>query len=214
MTTVPPIVHVVDDDASFRTAIARLLSASGYQVALYGSASELLEKLPGGAPGCILLDVKMSGLDGPQLQERLGEIGHKLPIVFLTGHGDVPTSVRAIKAGAEDFLTKPVTKEDLLAAIERALNRYEEIRDHDSRIAALRSLVSRLTPREKEVFAMVVRGKLNKQIAHELDIAERTIKAHRQQVMEKCEVQTLAELVLIAERLGVLSSPRCNNGQP
>jgi FixJ family two-component response regulator len=213
MTTVPPIVHVVDDDATFRTAIARLLGASGYQVALYGSASELLEKLPGGAPGCILLDVKMSGLDGPQLQERLGEIGHKLPIVFLTGHGDVPTSVRAIKAGAEDFLTKPVPKEDLLAAIERALNRYEEIRDHDSRIAALRSLVSRLTPREKEVFALVVRGKLNKQIAYELDIAERTIKAHRQQVMEKCEVQTFSELVVIAERLGILSSPRGNNGQ-
>jgi FixJ family two-component response regulator len=214
MTTVPPIVHVVDDDASFRTAIARLLGASGYRVALYGSASELLEKLPGGAPGCILLDVKMSGLDGPQLQGRLGEIGHKLPIVFLTGHGDVPTSVGAIKAGAEDFLTKPVLKEDLLAAIERTLNHYEEIRDHDSRIAALHSLVSRLTPREKEVFALVVRGKLNKQIPHELNIAERTIKAHRQQVMEKCEVQTLAELVLIAERLGILSSPNGNSSQP
>jgi FixJ family two-component response regulator len=214
MTTVPPIVHVVDDDASFRTAIARLLGASGYQVALYGSASELLEKLPGGAPGCILLDVKMSGLNGPQLQERLGELGHKLPIVFLTGHGDVPTSVRAIKAGAEDFLTKPVPKKELLAAIERALNHYAEIRDQDSRIAALRSLVSRFTPREKEVFALVVRGKLNKQIAHDLNIAERTIKAHRQQVMEKCEVQTLAELVLIAERLGVLSSPHSNNNQP
>jgi FixJ family two-component response regulator len=214
MTTAPPVVHVVDDDASFRTAIARLLDASGYQVALYGSASELLERLPGGAPGCILLDVKMSGLNGPQLQERLGEIGHKLPIVFLTGHGDVPTSVRAIKAGAEDFLTKPVSKKDLFDAIERALSRYEEIRDHDSRIAALQSLVARLTPREKEVFALVVRGKLNKQIAHELDIAERTIKAHRQQVMEKCEVQTLAELVLIAERLGILSSPQGRNGEP
>jgi FixJ family two-component response regulator len=213
MTTAPPIVHVVDDDASFRTAIARLLGASGYQVALYGSASELLERLPGGASGCILLDVKMSGLNGPQLQQRLGEIGLKLPIVFVTGHGDVPTSVRAIKAGAEDFLTKPVPKKDLLAAIERALNHYEEIRGHDSRIAALQSLVSRLTPREKEVFALVVRGKLNKQIAHELNIAERTIKAHRQQVMEKCEVQTLAELVLIAERLGILSPQNGNNSQ-
>jgi FixJ family two-component response regulator len=214
MTTAPPIVHVVDDDAAFRTAIARLLGASGYQVALYGSASELLERIPGGAPGCILLDVKMSGLNGPQLQERLGELGHKLPIVFLTGHGDVPTSVRAIKAGAEDFLTKPVPKKELLAAIERALDHYAEIRDHDSRIAALRALISRLTPREREVFALVVRGKLNKQIAHELNIAERTIKAHRQQVMEKCEVQTLAELVLIAERLGILSSPNGNDSQP
>src|SRR6266851_45766 len=122
VTPAPPIVHVVDDDPSFRAAIARLLRASGYQVTLYGSASELLEKLPGSAPGCILLDVKMSGLNGPQLQERLGEIGHKLPIVFLTGHGDVPTSVRAIKAGAEDFLIKPVPQKELLAAIERALS--------------------------------------------------------------------------------------------
>src|SRR3984893_11628930 len=210
MTVAPPIVHVVDADAPFRSAIARLLGASVYQVALDGSASELLEKLPDGDPGCILLDVKMSGFSGPQLQDRLCELGHRLPIVFLTGHGDVPTSVRAIKAGAEDFLTKPVPKKNLLAAIERALNRYGEMRDHDGRIAALRSLVSRLTPREKEVFALVVRGKLNKQIAHELEIAERTIKAHRQQVMEKCEVQTLAELVLIAERLGILSSPPGN----
>jgi FixJ family two-component response regulator len=213
MTTAPPFVHVVDDDASFRTAIARLLVACGYQVALYDSASELLEKLPCSAPGCILLDVRMSGLSGPQLQDRLGELGYRLPIIFLTGYGDVPTSVRAIKAGAEDFLIKPVAKKNLLSAIERALTHYEEMRDHDSRIAALRSLVSSLTPREKEVFALVVRGKLNKQIAHELDIAERTIKAHRQQVMEKCEVQTLAELVLIAERLGILSSPQSNDSQ-
>ena len=215
MTAVPPpIVHVVDDDAAFRAAIARLLGASGYQVVLYGSASELLEKLPGGEAGCILLDVKMSGLNGPQLQERLGELGHRLPIVFLTGYGDVPTSVRAIKAGAEDFLTKPVLKKELLAAIERALNHCREMRDHDSRIAALRSLVARLTPRESEVFALVVRGMLNKQIAHKLGAAERTIKAHRQQVMEKCEVQTLAELVLIAERLGILSSQHAHNSQP
>jgi len=199
-----PIVHVVDDDAAFRAAIARLLGASGYEVALYESAGDLLERLPGGAPGCILLDVKMSGLNGPELQERLREIGHRLPIVFLTGYGDVPTSVRAIKAGAEDFLTKPVPKKDLLAAIERALSRYEKLHDQDRRTAALQSLVSRLTAREGEVFFLVVRGKLNKQIAHELDIAERTVKAHRQQVMEKCEVQTLAELVLIAERLGML----------
>ena len=212
MTTAPPFVHVVDDDASFRTAIARLLVACGYQVALYDSASELLEKLPCGAPGCILLDVRMSGLSGPQLQDRLGELGYRLPIIFLTGYGDVPTSVRAIKAGAEDFLIKPVAKKNLLSAIERALTRYEEMRDHDSRIAALRSLVSRLTPREREVFAPVVCGRLNKQIAHELGTAERTIKAHRQQVMEKYKVQSPAEIVLIAERLAMLPSPR-GNGQ-
>jgi FixJ family two-component response regulator len=173
VTTSPPIVHVVDDDASFRAAIARLLVASGYQVTLYDSASELLESLPGGEPGCILLDVKMSGLNGPQLQERLGQLGHKLPIVFLTGYGDIGTSVRAIKAGAEDFLTKPVPKKELLAAIERALNRYEEVRKYDNRIAILRSLVSRLTPREYEVFALVVRGMPNKQIAHRLGVSLR-----------------------------------------
>jgi FixJ family two-component response regulator len=210
MMAAPPIVHVVDDDAAFRVAVARLLCASGYQVELYSSASELLEKLPGGEPGCILLDVKMSGLSGPQLQDRLGELGYRLPIVFLTGHGDVPTSVRAIKTGADDFLTKPAPKKDLLAAIERALARYEEMRDRNSRIAALQSLVLSLTPREREVFALVVRGKLNKQIAHELGTAERTIKAHRQQVMEKCKVQSLAELVLIAERLGMLLAPHGN----
>jgi FixJ family two-component response regulator len=210
MMAAPPIVHVVDDDAAFRAAVARLLCASGYQVELYSSASELLEKLPGGEPGCILLDVKMSGLSGPQLQDRLGELGYRLPIVFLTGHGDVPTSVRAIKTGADDFLTKPAPKKDLLAAIERALARYEEMRDRNSWIAALQSLVLSLTPREREVFALVVRGKLNKQIAHELGTAERTIKAHRQQVMEKCKVQSLAELVLIAERLGMLLAPHGN----
>jgi FixJ family two-component response regulator len=181
--TTSPVIHVVDDDASFRTSIARLLGASGYQVALYGSASELL-----------------------------GELGYRLPIVFLTGYGDVATTVRAIKAGAEDFLTKPVPKKDLLAAIERALNRHQETRDRDGRIAALRLLVSRLTPRESEVFAMVVRGMLNKQIAHELGVAERTVKAHRQQVMEKCEVQSFAELVLLAERLGMAPSPTSRNG--
>jgi FixJ family two-component response regulator len=207
MTTAPPIVHIVDDDASFRTAMGRLLGASGYQVALYGSASDLLERLPSAEPGCILLDVRMSGLSGPQLQERLSEMGYRLPIVFLTGHGDVPTSVRAMKGGAEDFLTKPVPKNDLLIAIRRALERYKEMREHDNQLATLRLLLSRLTPRESEVFALVTRGKLNKQIAHELGTSERTIKAHRQKVMEKCEVQSLAGLVLIAERLGMLPSP-------
>jgi FixJ family two-component response regulator len=206
MTATPSVVHVVDDDAAFRTATARLLGASGYQVALYGSASELLERLPGGELGCILLDVKMSGLSGPQLQDRQGSLDADCRLFFLTGYGDVPTSVRAIKAGADDFLSKPVPKRELLAAIERALNRHKEERDQNGRIAALRSLVAKLTPREMEVFELVVRGKLNKQIAHELGTAERTIKAHRQQVMEKCEVQSLAELVLIAERLGVLSA--------
>jgi FixJ family two-component response regulator len=207
MASAAPIVHIVDDDAPFRTAVRRVLDASGYRVALYDSAEQLLAKLPAGEPGCILLDVRMPGLSGPQLQERLAELGNRVPIVFLTGHGDIPMSVQAIKAGAEDFLTKPVAREKLVAAVERALTRDAQQRAHDSELDGLRARVSRLTPRESEVFALVVRGKLNKQIAGELGTAERTVKAHRQKVMEKCEAQSLAELVRMAERLGMVAAP-------
>jgi FixJ family two-component response regulator len=207
------VIHVVDDDASFRTAIARLLNASGYQVAVYESAQKLLDAPPSGAAGCILLDVQMAGLNGPQLQERLAELGNVLPIIFLTGHGDIPTSVRTIKAGAQDFLTKPVPKIQLLETIRRALERYEELHAQNLRADALRLRVGRLTPREREVFELVVRGRLNKQIAHELGTSERTIKAHRHKVMEKCEVRSLAELVVIAERLGIVpASVSCGPG--
>ena len=146
----------------------------------------------------------MSGLSGTQLQGRLAELGNRLPIVFLTGHGDIPTSVQTIKAGAEDFLTKPVPTGKLLAAIDRAIARCEEMRKQDNRIAALRSLVSRLTPRERDVFALLVRGKPHKQIAFALGTSERTVKMHRHRVMHKCQVQSLAELAVIAERLGLL----------
>ena len=207
MAATAPTVHIVDDDAPFRTAVRRVLDASGYRVALYDSAEQLLAKLPAGEPGCILLDVRMPGLSGPQLQERLAELGNRVPIVFLTGHGDIPMSVQAIKAGAEDFLTKPVAREKLVAAVERALTRDAQQRAHDSELDGLRARVSRLTPRESEVFALVVRGKLNKQIAGELGTAERTGKAHRQKVMEKCEAQSLAELVRMAERLGMAAAP-------
>lgn len=205
MTSAAPVIHVVDDDASFRAAVARLLQASGYRVALYESGERLLESLPGAASGCILLDLRMSGLSGLDLQDRLAELGHPLPIVFLTGHGDIPASVRAIKAGAEDFLSKPVSREPLLAAVERALARDEQAREHRERLAALRALVATLTPRESEVFALVVRGKVNKQIAHELGTSERTIKAHRHSIMQKLEIRSLAELVLLAERLGLVA---------
>jgi FixJ family two-component response regulator len=204
MTDAAPVIHVVDDDASFRTAISRVLSASGFEVALYESAQQLLDAPPAGKAGCILLDVQMSGLSGPQLQERLAELGNRLPIIFLTGHGDIPTSVRTIKAGAQDFLTKPVPKVQLLDTIKCALDRYEKLQVQDLRASALRSRVARLTPREREVFELVVRGRLNKQIAHDLGTSERTIKAHRHQVMEKCEVKSLAELVITAERMGIV----------
>lgn len=207
MVTSPATVHVVDDDASLRTAVGRLLRASGYEVATYGSAEDLLAHMPSGdTPGCILLDVQIPGLSGPELQERLATLGSPLPIVFLTGHGDIPTSVRTIKAGAQDFLTKPVPKDTLLKAIERAMALYQETWEQRTRLKSLRALVDTLTPRESQVFMLVVRGKMNKQIAYELGTTERTIKAHRQKVMEKIQARSLAELVLAAESLGILAA--------
>ena len=149
----------------------------------------------------------MSGLDGLQLQDRLHQLDSILPIVFLTGYADVPLSVRAMKAGAQDFLSKPVEENTLLEAVEHALERYRERRDQQDRANALRALVASLTPRESEVFSFVVRGKLNKQIAFDLGTSERTIKAHRQSIMHKLQVRSLAEAVSIAERLGVLNGP-------
>lgn len=199
------LVHVVDDDASFRTAIERRLRLAGYDVATYSSAEELLGRLPSvEQPACVLLDVKIPGLSGPDLQSRLIEIGSTLPIIFVTGYADTATTVRTIKAGAEDFLTKPVSSEQLIDAIERAMSRQNVSQSQRSRLDAFRALVSCLTPRERQVFDLVVRGKINKQIAHELGTTERTIKAHRHQVMEKMRVHSLAELVSIAERLGLV----------
>jgi FixJ family two-component response regulator len=203
----PGLVHVVDDDASFRTAIERRLKLAGYDVATYPSAQQLLDRLPdNGHLGCILLDVRIPGLSGPELQNRLSELGSTLPIVFLTGYVDTATTVRAIKAGAEDFLTKPVSSEQLIDAIERAIARHGAARSQQNRLDSHRSLLAKLTPRERQVFELIVRGKINKQIAHQLGTTERTVKAHRHQVMEKMQVHSLAELVSIAERLGVLGS--------
>ena len=200
------VVHVVDDDESFRSSTARLLRALGYEVMVYESAQALLEHLPDeGGASCVLLDVQIPGLSGPELQSRLVELGSALPIVFITGHGDIPMTVQAIKAGAEDFLTKPVPKDKLIDAIERAVSRHRIVRDQYLRLQSQRSLIAKLTPRERQVFERVVRGKINKQIAFELGATERTIKAHRQRVMEKVGVQTLAELVSIAERAGILT---------
>jgi FixJ family two-component response regulator len=206
----PGIVHIVDDDASFRTAIERRLKKAGYQVRTYASAQQLLDRpLDENEPGCILLDVRIPGLSGPELQERLGELGSVLPIVFLTGHADLQTTVRTMRAGAEDFLAKPVSSAQLLHAVERALAHHEVVLGQRHRMDSVRSQIATLTPRERQVFELVVRGRINKQIAYELGTTERTVKAHRQQVMEKAKVQSLAELVSIAERLGLLSeTPR------
>ena len=201
----PGLVHVVDDDASFRTAVERRLKLAGHEVATYSSAQDLLDRLPGDdRPGCILLDVQIPGLSGPQLQSQLAALGSTLPIVFVTGYADTATTVRAIKAGAEDFLTKPVSSEDLLDAIDRALIRQQADQIRRTKLGSLQLRLKSLTPREHQVFSLIVRGKINKQIAHELGTAERTVKAHRHQVMEKMQVQSLAELVSAAERLGFL----------
>jgi len=198
-------VHIVDDDASFRTAIERRLRKAGYEVATYPSAQHLLDCLPNESElACILLDVRIPGLSGPELQERLSELGSTVPIVFLTGYAEVQTTVRAIKAGAEDVLTKPVSSEELLGAIERALAHHQVTRNQKNRLDVVRAHVAKLTPREREVFELVIRGKTNKQVANVLGATERTIKAHRHRVMEKMQVQSLAELVSLAERAGIL----------
>lgn len=203
----PGVVHVVDDDASFRTAIERRLRKAGYEVSTYPSAQHLLDRLPDErGPGCILLDVRIPGLSGPELQGRLSELGSVLPIVFLTGYADVPTTVRAIKAGADDFLTKPVSSDQLLGAIQRAMAHHEAMRDRKGKLDIVRANIASLTPREREVFELVVRGKTNKHIARELGATERTIKAHRHRVMEKMQVQSLAELASLAERVGILGA--------
>jgi len=204
MTPPEPLIHVVDDDASFRNSLARLLQAAGYRTALYESGDAFLANPPAGEPGCILLDMQMNGLNGFQLQEHLTKSGSILPIIFLTAHANVPASVQAMRAGAEDFLPKPVGKEALFESVERALARYAERRGEHDRLDAMRKLVASLTPRETEVFTLIVRGKLNKQIANELGTSERTIKAHRHAVMRKLGVQSFAEAVLIAERLDLM----------
>jgi RNA polymerase sigma factor (sigma-70 family) len=205
---VQAIIHIVDDDASFRISLGQLLNVSGYDVAIYESAEQFLRRVPDDSvPGCILLDVKMPGLNGPELQMRLAELGTALPIVYLTGQGDIPTTVQALKAGAQDFLTKPVSREKLIDAIERAVAHFQRSRQQTDQLNWLRDLVDTLTPRERQVFELVARGKANKQIGRELGATERTIKAHRHQVMEKLRSRSVAEVTLIAERLGLLSSP-------
>jgi FixJ family two-component response regulator len=204
---VPGVIHVVDDDASFRTAIERRLKKAGYEVATYQSAQHLLDRLPAeNSQACILLDVRIPGLSGPELQGRLSELGSTLPIVFLTGYADVPTTVQTIKAGADDFLTKPVSSDRLLRTIQRAMAHHATVLDAKSKLDIVRAKITSLTPREHEVFDLVVRGKTNKHIGQELGATERTIKAHRHRVMEKMHVQSLAELVSLAERAGILAS--------
>lgn len=207
MTTIPPVVYVVDDDPIFRNGMTRLLQAGGYQVMAYESGHHFLANPPSMEAGCILLDMQMPGVDGLELQAKLNEITSVLPIVFLTGHGNVPTSVQAMKAGAEDVLTKPVSKDILFQTIERALTQSRDLQARRNRLEALQARVNALTPREHEVFRLMVRGQLNKQIAFSIGTSERTVKAHRHAIMQKLSVHSVAEAVSIAERLGMLAEP-------
>jgi FixJ family two-component response regulator len=206
-------VHIVDDDASFAAALKRRLEHAGYEVATYTSAQHLLDRLVSeGKQGCILLDVQIPGMNGPALQTKLTELGSTLPIIFLTGYPDIPATVRAIKAGADDFLTKPVASADLLRAIEKALAHHRTLHDLKEKLDSVRARVGRLTPREREVFELVVRGEQNKQIAWAIGCTTRTVKSHRHSVMEKMQVKSLAELVSIAERIGIASATRHMDG--
>jgi FixJ family two-component response regulator len=185
----------------------RRLKHAGYEVATYASAQHLLDDLPSeSVRSCLLLDVRIPELSGPELQERLSELGSTLPIIFLTGHPDIPATVRAIKAGADDFLIKPVSSDDLLQAIERAIARHEVTRGLKSKLDVVRAHVAALTPRERQVFDLVIRGDTNKHVARALGCTERTIKAHRHRVMEKMQVRSLPELVSLAERVGIASA--------
>ena len=195
MTAGTAVIHVVDDDDSFRTAVSRLLKAAGYATKPYRSAGDFLLDPPAEGPGCVLLDVRMPGPSGLELQESIAKRGDALPVVFLTGHGDIRQSVHAMRRGAVDFLTKPVQRRELLAAIEAALARQSAEGGGAGRRREAARRFETLTGREREVFERVVVGRLNKQIAAELGISERTVKAHRAQIMEKMEVGSVAALV-------------------
>ena len=207
-------VHVVDDDASWRTSVRRLLTAAGYRVVLYGSAEEFLESAVPDSPSCVLLDMRMPGLTGLQLQQALAKLRRQVSVIFVSGHGDIPTTVLAMKGGAEDFLAKPVDTEVLLRAVEQALARDRDDRGKREQLEALRERVDSLTPAERKVFNLVVRGKLNKQIAAELGTAERTVKWHRHNLMQRLQLQSLAELVSLAERLGLVGADDRPPGGP
>lgn len=198
-----PVVHIVDDDESYRTATARLLSAYGLKVEAYESGDQFLARLPGCEPGCVLLDLLMPGQTGLQIQRQLLERAPLLPIVFLTGEGDIKAGVDAMKAGAQDFLEKPSSVAVLMETIERALAQYERRRAKHERLLGLRTLVASLSTREAEVFGLIIRGQLNKQIAYALGISERTVKVHRHQVMEKLGARSLAEAVSMAADIGL-----------
>jgi FixJ family two-component response regulator len=196
-------VFIVDDDARVNKALSRLMRVKGYDVRAYTSPQEFLADHDATVPGCAVLDVSMPGLDGLELQQALTAGGSHRPVIFITGKGDIPTSVRAMKAGAIDFLTKPVSNADLLGAIARAQEQDAKSRETHAELATIQAKIATLTPREREVLTHVVAGRLNKQIAYDLGTVEKTIKFHRSAVMRKLGVRTVADLVRMAEKASV-----------
>jgi RNA polymerase sigma factor (sigma-70 family) len=197
------VVYIVEDDSSFRQSMERLIRASGYEVVACESANSFLVQDPIQHPGCLLLDVQLPDIDGLRLQRELIDKGIRLPIVFMTGHGTIPMTVQAMKGGAVDFLPKPFKTTDLISAIVRALERDTHNVQVEFEKDQINALMDSLTPREKEVLRWIIAGRLNKQIAYELGISERTVKAHRSQIMQKTEVSSVAELVRLAEKVNI-----------
>jgi FixJ family two-component response regulator len=208
-----PLVFIVDDDRSFCEALQRLLATVGLKARMFGSAQEFMNTKRPDVPSCLLLDVRLPGLSGLDLQRELATTEPPTTIVFMTGYGDIPMTVQAVKAGAVEFLTKPFRDQQLLDAVQQAIDRDRMVRQQRTELAELRQRFESLTQREREVMALVVTGLLNKQIAAELRSSEATVKAHRAQLMHKMRAKSLAQLVRIADRLG-LSSPRTNRPLP
>ena len=201
-----PVVFVVDDDPSVRSSLKFLISTVGLHVETFDSAEAALQRLAPDAPGCLVLDVRLRGLSGLDLQHELAARNCQVPIVFITGHGDIPMSVRAMKAGAVEFLTKPFRDQDLLDAVRVALERDRTRREQEKEITELQQRFESLTLREREVISMVAAGKLNKQIADQLGTAENTVKVHRSRAMDKMDAQSVADLVRMIEKLKGLSN--------
>lgn len=203
MSELPDVVYVVDDDPSIRRSLERLFRSVGHECVSFSSAIEFLRSERRDVPACLVLDVRLPGASGLDLQRQMAEAKVSIPIVFLTGHGDVPLSVRAMKAGAVDFLTKPFHEQELLDAVRQALDRDRAAKQQQTETSTLRQRYETLTPREREVFSKVVAGKLNKQAAADLGTSEKTIKVHRHQVMRKMQAGSLANLVRMAEKLNI-----------